>query len=200
MQLGRAGNPPASQLCRYQAAVTSSKASVFWGGDPGACTCLWGGFNQPLHGTFVATSFWAGSAILILLVGSTWVLMDGVEATLFSLGQSQIHGLLATPKAIALSGIPPTDPGPKKPSHVSIAPVDEQSHKQRRSLAEENLQMSLKLELNINQQINTGRCQGCLHCKLFNSPRLFPHAEERPEALQLPMGSKASALCVLGPW
>lgn len=80
----------------------------------------------------------------------------------FPLGQSQICGLLATPEVITFSGVPSLVLVPK-PFHVSIAPVGQQSYKQWR-----NLHMSLKLELNINQQTNMGRCQGCLRRKLAN--------------------------------
>lgn len=201
MQLGMAGNPPCIPALQVPGCCYLLKGfCLLAGGGPGVCTCLWGGFNEPLHGTLVATSFWAVSVILVWLVGKHLGVDGWSRSNAVFPGTVPNPWFACCPRGNRPQWHPPTDPGPKKPPHVSIAPVDEQSYKQQRFLAEENLQMSLKLELNINQQINTGRCQGCLHCKLFNSPRLFSHAEERPEALQLAMGSKASVLCMLRAW
>lgn len=73
--------------------------------------------------------------------------------------------------------------------------------KQLRSLAEETLQMSLKLGLNVNRGIKTGRCQGCLRCELAHRPRPR-RAGEHPAASrgkQSPGAVRAEAVVMLAP-
>lgn len=82
----------------------------------------------------------------------------------FPLGQSQIHAWLAPLNGITLLVLS------LKPCHVSIAPIDEHPWEHRRFPAKDNLQMSPRPQLDINQQINMGRCQGCLHPKWDNYP------------------------------
>lgn len=106
------------------------------------------------------------SAALASPVGSNWVLR-GLTSFFFPLDGPKHVLCLLPPRQ------PPLVLWWHAPSWSHSLPyphpcADERSCKQQRSLAGENLQMSLKLELNINQLINMGRCQGCLHHEWAN--------------------------------
>lgn len=113
---------------------------------------------------YTAASFCAFSAALASPVGSNWVLR-GLTSLFFFPWMAPNMCFAYCPQGNPLWWHAPSW------SHSLPYPhpcADERSCKQQRSLAGENLQMSLKLELNINQLINMGRCQGCLHHEWAN--------------------------------
>ena len=115
---------------------------------------------------YTAASFCSFSAALASPLGSNWVLR-GLTSLFFPLDGPKHVLCLLPPRQ------PPLVLWWHAPSWSHSLPyphpcADERSCKQQRSLAGENLQMSLKLELNINQLINMGRCQGCLHHEWAN--------------------------------
>lgn len=144
-----------SHLWDHRAAGTSSEPSGLLG-NPGAH--LW-------EGLLSTSEFQQVFGLVLGCWLHLWVEVKALPC--FPLGQSQIHAWLAP-----LNGIIP------KPSHVPIAPTDEDPWEHWRSLAKENLQMSPRPELDRKPADKYGKM-----------PRMFA-SQMGPLSLTLPPGEE----------